>query len=405
MDRMTNIFKYLNISMFKYSRQGGFVILFSVTLSAILLSIALGIASIAIKEVKFGTNAKDTNEAFFAADTGIESVLFSDKGSGSSFVPNPGTAQTWNLVVSGLGTSGSGCAKVSVEKDNTNPPSTNTTIISKGYNIGDASCESTSSLRVERELKVTYNAGAAEDSPGGFLVDTGGNLENNLVAYWKLDEASGTRVDAFGANNLTDNNTVTSATGKQGNAGQFTKTNKEYLSVPSNAGLAGTGVVATSHISLAAWTYFDTMPIGSYQRFVGCKLREGGITPLEYCIAYNKGTNRFEGYISSSGSSWDVVIKADNFGAATTDTWYFVVLTYDGTNVSISVNNGTPNTTAFSSGIFQGTGPFMLGGAGTVDQENYMDGRIDEVGFWKKKLSAQEITDLYNSGSGNTYVP
>ena len=33
-------------------------------------------------------------------------------------------------------------------------------------------------------------------------------LDTSLIAYWKLDEESGTRVDAQGANDLTDNNTV-----------------------------------------------------------------------------------------------------------------------------------------------------------------------------------------------------
>jgi len=32
-----------------------------------------------------------------------------------------------------------------------------------------------------------------------------------------------------------------------------------------------------------------------------------------------------------------------------------------------------------------------------------MDGRVDEVGFWKRVLTAQERTNLYNAGAGNTY--
>ena len=134
----------------------GFVMIFAVTISSILLAIALGVGNIALKEVKFGTSAKDTNNAFFAADTVIEYVLFSDKPPSSSFVPAPGTKQSWNIIISGLGSQGASCATVNVEKDNTNPPSTVTTIISKGYNIGDAACLSSNPDRIERELKVSY---------------------------------------------------------------------------------------------------------------------------------------------------------------------------------------------------------------------------------------------------------
>ena len=128
--------------------RSGVVILFAVTLSSILLAIALGVANIALKEVKFGTSARDTNNAFFAADTGIELTLFNDKSPGSIYTPAPGF---WSFVLSGLNSSGQGCAKVTVDK--TVPPATK--IISKGYNDGGASCTQGSNS-VERQLEVNY---------------------------------------------------------------------------------------------------------------------------------------------------------------------------------------------------------------------------------------------------------
>ena len=52
-------------------------------------------------------------------------------------------------------------------------------------------------------------------------------LTDNLIAFWQLEEASGVRYDSEGSNNLTDNNTVTSATGVVGDAAQFTRSNSE----------------------------------------------------------------------------------------------------------------------------------------------------------------------------------
>ncbi|MES3031743.1 MAG: pilus assembly PilX N-terminal domain-containing protein [Patescibacteria group bacterium] len=153
----------------KIKKNRGFVILFAVTISAILLAVALGVGNIAIRELKFSTSAKDTNDAFFAADTGIECALANDKSSGSSFVSSGGqnnvqclgesitpseSGSVWSFVLSGLGGSEQGCAKVEVNKTD----STTTIVTSKGYNIGadDPTCASSNPNRVERELRTIY---------------------------------------------------------------------------------------------------------------------------------------------------------------------------------------------------------------------------------------------------------
>ena len=156
--------KYKNLQ-----KDTGFVILFAVTLSAILLSIALTVANVALKEIKFGTSDKDTNEAFFAADTGAECAFFHDKSTSNSFVPSGGTGSIqcldntiilsasgspptlWSFTISGLGSQEQGCAKVTVDK--TFPLLTK--ITSNGYNNGGSSCVQASNT-VERQIELNY---------------------------------------------------------------------------------------------------------------------------------------------------------------------------------------------------------------------------------------------------------
>ena len=151
----------------KIKKNKGFVILFAVTLSAILLSIALGVANIALKEIKFGTSAKDTNDAFFAADTGAECALYNDKGSASSFggtgpatiqclgnsVSIVGSSSPWTFTVAGMGSTLQSCAKVIITKTSSSPISTS--IVSKGYNNGGGTCVQGTNA-VERELDLNY---------------------------------------------------------------------------------------------------------------------------------------------------------------------------------------------------------------------------------------------------------
>ena len=118
----------------------GFVILFAVTISAILLAIALGVANIAFNEIKFGTSAVDTNNALFAADTGIEKALFDDKANNCDSL--------CSFSIGGLGSVGQSCVIVTFTITGTT-----TTVTSKGYNIGDANCAWSNPDRVSDRRK------------------------------------------------------------------------------------------------------------------------------------------------------------------------------------------------------------------------------------------------------------
>lgn len=163
-----------------YKKNRGVALLFAIMVTGVLFAVALGTTNIALKETKFSTSSKSTNEAFFAADTGAECALFNDKNlltfplSGVSNITNGKINCTdvtgyfnqidngsFVFVVPSINSSGS-CAIVTVLKtdsgtkdefDNIIP---SVEIISKGYNVGDDSCNSTNTNRVERELELNY---------------------------------------------------------------------------------------------------------------------------------------------------------------------------------------------------------------------------------------------------------
>ncbi len=165
----------------KIKKNNGFALLYAVMLSSILLAITIGVLNIALKEINFSTSAKDTNDAFFAADTGAECALYYDKSDNSVFpVPDGGNAQegqadpemscagnnsiqlngtfpSWQFSVSGLGDVGQGCALVTVTKDNiTDPNKVTTSVVSKGYSSGGGTTCTPGTNSVERELDVSY---------------------------------------------------------------------------------------------------------------------------------------------------------------------------------------------------------------------------------------------------------
>lgn len=181
--------KIKKLNMFKkrpapYGAEGsrsGFVILFAVVISSIILSITLGVANIAFREAKFGTSARETNYSFFAADSGIECALFNDRPPTAFPLPGTPTAVacasglptftsldpigdpdgddggTYTFFVTELGFTQTNCARVTVKKTKVGTDILTTTI-AKGYNTGgeNSNCSSTSPSRIEREIKVTY---------------------------------------------------------------------------------------------------------------------------------------------------------------------------------------------------------------------------------------------------------
>ena len=217
------------------------------------------------------------------------------------------------------------------------------------------------------------------------------SLLTDLISYWKLDEASGTRVDSHGSNDLTDNNTVGSAAGKIGNAADFEADNSEYLSHVDNDDLS-TGDI---DFTFSIWFFAE-----GYNNFP-MLIRKADSAGREYALFYNTGGvfGLTFGVFSAGGTQTDV-----NAGNLSTGQWYHIVCGHDSVNneLFLYIDNGTPFTASHSAGVRStGTGDFQIGAS--TDQSLYWDGLIDEVGFWKRRLTTDEIAQLYNSGNGLSY--
>jgi hypothetical protein len=257
-------------------------------------------------------------------------------------------------------------------------------------NLGVTKLE-TGQAQKEQTINEAFDAfDAALRTAGG---PTDSSLNTSVKAFWALDEPLGMRFDSVGLNHLADNNTVTQVAGKIRGAAQFTAANSEFLSVADNTDLS-TGDVA---FTVASWVYLDSK---TTTRDIFSKWGAAG--QREYILTYDQAVDRFIFFVTADGTT-AVSVTASTFGSPSTATWYFVVCYHDPTGnlIGISVNNGAFNTTAHTTGVFNSTSAFHLGGR--VSGPMYMDGRLDGVGFWKKLLSAAEITELYNSGAGLDY--
>jgi hypothetical protein len=67
--------------------------------------------------------------------------------------------------------------------------------------------------------------------------------------------------------------------------------------------------------------------------------------------------------------------------------------------INIHGNNSAVNSAAYSYGIKDSSGAFNLG----ADGGNNLLGSLDEVAYWRRILTSDERTRLYNNGVGRTY--
>ncbi len=225
-------------------------------------------------------------------------------------------------------------------------------------------------------------SGGVDPFEGGACVSAACTIKKNVLAYYKLEEASGTRVDSVaGTYSMSATNTPGNATGQVGQAVALVAASSQHL----DTGAVNLPITGTDWSS-AGW-YYITADSGTLQAwFVNgtttADLRYVGTLNIRFRIA--GGTN---------GTVTD--------GALSATTFHFIVTRFTAANskMELSVDNGAFATSTATTAN-PTTGKLFVGCTGSV--ANFWNGRIDELGFWSRLLTTSEITYLYASGSGRT---
>ena len=220
-----------------------------------------------------------------------------------------------------------------------------------------------------------------------------------LESHWSLDEESGTRLDSVGANDLTDNATVGFAAGVVGNAAVFVEGNFEHLSIADNAS------VSVGDIDFAFCGFINVDNLTNDQPVIGKYVSAGD--KREYTIYMDSTADKLNFVVSPDKIAFTTV-STDTFGALSAATNYFFFAYHDSINneIGISIDGGAVDTAAHTTGVADGTEAFHLGSYQTSDNVVFnFDGLIDNVFYWKDYVpTAEEITWLYNLGSGRSYA-
>lgn len=153
-------------------KQNGYAILFAVVVISSISIIVAGLTSTALKQVILSSLAKDSQIAFYQADTASDCAFYAEmvKGvdepdffktdnvwscGGQDLIVKPGTDGSYDLIpIEEVYYSDNPCFKISVVKSNldTDPPSVAVNIKARGYNV----CDNKNPKIVEREVEINY---------------------------------------------------------------------------------------------------------------------------------------------------------------------------------------------------------------------------------------------------------
>ena len=187
---------------------------------------------------------------------------------------------------------------------------------------------------------------------------------------------SGPWIDAIGGKSFTLNN---SPTWSSSNGGYF-----NFSPASSQYAICSTSLPSLSTWSVGVWHYYDGTNSGGSP----CIVTE---TFIGGSLNYSLGNNTGDFSSGFFDGSWRVT---DGY-SLTTNNWYYIVGTYDGSTIKLYVNNILVDSTNY-------TGIPTTSGAGIRlmerwDSAEYWGGRLAIVDIFGTSLDQTEITSIWNS--------
>ena len=215
----------------------------------------------------------------------------------------------------------------------------------------------------------------------------------DCAGLWHFD---GNADDTSGGGHNGTVNGATLATGQIGQCYDFDGTN-DYIEVPHS-----TDLDATTALSISAWIYLD-----DYGAWSGIVTK--GINTANYSLQLSStGSGQLQFF--TGGSPWNKLVRSSS--ALGLSTWRHVVATWDNGVVKLYVDGDLDTVEIVTWSITPNTEALTFG-SDYPGNDEYFNGKIDEVAVWTRVISAREVKQIYLAqsaavaglGSALTFTP
>ncbi len=225
--------------------------------------------------------------------------------------------------------------------------------------------------KLQEDASIAKNSTALA-KPGGCVAAPPG-----LVSWWPGD---GNAFDIVGGNNGTMQNGATFASGKVGQAFSFDGVD-DYVRISNDLSLSPTNAV-----SIGAWIKFASIP-GKFE-LVRKQLHLGA----GYDVRWQDGTLYF--WININGS-WVNVTYSTSWSVGS---WLHIFNIFDGDSLRIYANGVLVASTAHTGTIFYDASNVSIGSGIPHDPSYNFHGLIDELEFYHRALTTEEVAAIYGAG-------
>ena len=221
---------------------------------------------------------------------------------------------------------------------------------------------------------------------GAFAISNTG-----LKGYWTLNETSGNPADTSGQNvSATASNITYDLAGKVGRDFNFVVSPSK-----SKVDLNASTYWVPANFTWCFWGWKNTAENETYFFITKTDTSIGGYGDLSYSFDWGwQQSTQFAVFVGGTQ-------KQVAYGNVPINEWHFYCGSFDGTR-AYGYLDGVAKTPIATGGAPNATNGSLLFGA-RADNYTGHKGRLDEVSFWDRNLSAQDIADLYNAGAGTTY--
>jgi hypothetical protein len=229
-------------------------------------------------------------------------------------------------------------------------------------------------------------------------LSSGNGLLNDILSYWKCDETSGTVLSDSRSNIDLSTSATVNADGRIEKAVDLQSTGvslSHVYNVTTN--------INYEDFSYSLWIYPNQIPSSAGRTYELIVCSEEGIGNIFHL---SWGTS---GYISAGCLNYlEAQYYTDSAGIYNfTNQWVHLVIVYSlGSKMQLYVNNSNVtaswSTTCPLANYTHSEGT-IFGNLSISGTERTFDGKIDEIGMWKKALTADEVSLLYNDGNGLNY--
>ena len=224
-----------------------------------------------------------------------------------------------------------------------------------------------------------------------FEVDTDETLLTALQAYYACEDVNDSSVNG---RNLVARGNASFVAGKVNNAVDVDGTD-DYLD----------GGDILDFDNNQSWSVSCWFNLATISRSSGLVTKYDDTNDKGWGV-YVSSDNRIRVFMNSSASNG--FQRRTTSVVVSVSTWYHLVVTYNGATGAqqIFINNSNQALTSELTNLSASTLTAISFNLGSFNDGHFADadGLIDEVGIWSKVLSAQEITDLYNGGDGQTMI-